>query len=147
MFKKYAHLNDENLVIGLYALSGKVKRDDYIDVTGIKSQVEIGQVYNPTKKTFSNFKAKALTLIELKKQKQQDIKAQAKVQIEALEGESQWKVRKAEQQAVLSNDTTERDALYAAIEKIRQASNDAELALVKLKKRAQIQAFVFKLTK
>jgi len=147
MFNKYAHLNDENMVTGLYALSGKVKRDDYINVTDVKTQVEIGQVYNPTKKTFIDFKVKALTLTELKKQKQLDIKVEAKVQIETLEGESQWKVRKAEQRAVLTNDTTERDALYADIEKIRQASNDAEFALNKLKKRAQIQAFVFKLTK
>jgi len=147
MFKKYAHLNDENLVTGLYALSGKVKRDDYIDVTDLKIQVEIGQVYNQAKKTFTDFKPKPFILAELKKQKLQDIKLQAKVQIEVLEGESQWKVRKAEQRAVLSNDTSERDALYAAIEKIRQASNDAELALEKFKKRAQIQAFVFKLVK
>jgi len=147
MFKKYAHLNDENLVTGLYALSGKVKRDDYIDVTDLKIQVEIGQVYNQAKKTFIDFKPKPFILAELKKQKLQDIKLQAKVQIEVLEGESQWKVRKAEQRAVLSNDTSERDALYAAIEKIRQASNDAELALEKFKKRAQIQAFVFKLVK
>ncbi|SFD16680.1 hypothetical protein [Pseudoalteromonas denitrificans] len=147
MFKKYAHVNDENLVTGLYDLSGKVKRNDYIDVTDLKKQVEIGQVYNPVKKTFVNFKPKALTLTELKKQKQSDIKAQAKVQIEALEGESQWKVRKAEQRAVLSNDTSARDALYTAIENIRQASNEAELALSKLKTRAQIQAFVFKLAK
>jgi len=147
MFNQYAHVNDKNLVTGLYALSGKVKRDDYINVTDLKIQVEVGQVYNPDKKTFIDFKAKALTLTELKKQKQQEIKAQAKVQIEALEGESQWKVRKAEQRAVLTNDTTERDALYAAIEKIRQASNDAELDLAKLKKRGEIQAFVFKLVK
>jgi len=147
MFEKYAHLNDENMVTGLYVLSGKVKLDDYIDVTDFKIQVEIGQVYNPDKKTFTDFKPKALTLSELKKQKQLDIKAQAKTQIEALEGESQWKVRKSEQRAVLTNDTTERDVLYVAIENIRQASNDAEFALDNLKKRAQIQAFVFKLTK
>lgn len=46
---RYAHINNENVVIGVYFLSGAVVRPDYI----LSNTAEIGKSYNKTTGEFS----------------------------------------------------------------------------------------------
>ncbi|SFD16725.1 hypothetical protein [Pseudoalteromonas denitrificans] len=79
----------------------------------------------------------------LQLQKKQEIQLESKRLIQELEGEQQWRLRKVEQQAILSKNKTARNQLYSQIEQIRAASNDAEQALMKLNELEKIKSFSF----